>query len=289
MNKIFYYFFILLIIISYPLKIYSKTISEVLSESETELGKKNGFTYYIGYTTAILIYTNQLSNYIELKNLNRLPKKDLDNFFSIVASSGYCLDYSKANPFESFNQLIDYFKNKNDFHSLKFSTAILLYNNYVFSKLPRNQIKKCKQNYFNNLVKEDSHKFISKDKGVLYYDEKNKRWLTSSNMEYPKYYGEIENGIPEGQGTLQYKDGGWYSGNWVRGYKSGRGIRIWSDGDKYIGNFLNDKRDGDAIWIFSNGEITIGEFNEDMPWNVFEYDKNGNIVGSYKNGEEIKN
>jgi len=33
----------------------------------------------------------------------------------------------------------------------------------------------------------------------------------------------------------------------------------------------------------------VGEFRKDKPWNVTEYDKNGNISGKYVKGEWIKN
>ena len=55
-----------------------------------------------------------------------------------------------SSPFEAFNEMIEYFKDKNEFHQLQFSNAILLYNNYTFSKLPRKQIKNCKEHFFQN-------------------------------------------------------------------------------------------------------------------------------------------
>ena len=47
--------------------------------------------------------------------------------------------------------------------------------------------------------------------------------------------------------------------------------------------------DGQGTYTFSSGTKGVGEFRKDKPWNVTEYDKNGNISGKYVNGEWIKN
>ena len=47
--------------------------------------------------------------------------------------------------------------------------------------------------------------------------------------------------------------------------------------------------DGQGTYTFSSGTKGVGEFRKDKPWNVTEYDKNGNINGKYLNGEWIKN
>ena len=47
--------------------------------------------------------------------------------------------------------------------------------------------------------------------------------------------------------------------------------------------------DGQGTYTFSSGTKGVGEFRKDKPWNVIEYDKNGNISVKYVKGEWIKN
>ena len=79
------------------------------------------------------------------------------------------------------------------------------------------------------------------------------------------YYGEIENGKPNGHGTLIYPGGG-----------------------KYIGEFKDGKRNGQGTYTFPDGDKFVGEFKDWKPWNGTSYNKNGNIHGKYVNGEWIK-
>ena len=88
-------------------------------------------------------------------------------------------------------------------------------------------------------------------------------------------------------------------------------IILLPNGDKYEGEFKNEKFHGQGKYSFSNGNIYEGEFKDGKshglgsvtlpdgdtfvgyfkdgkPWNVKIYDKNGNIIGKYVNGEWIK-
>ena len=48
-----------------------------------------------------------------------MSKKKYDTFFRLIISSGYCIDYSKSNPIQSFNELINYFNlNKDEIFEL---------------------------------------------------------------------------------------------------------------------------------------------------------------------------
>ena len=109
----------------------------------------------------------------------------------------------------------------------------------------------------------------SQETNVLY------RWKTSSGFQWetfgngevkPKYVGEITNGEPDGNGTLTY-----------------------SNGDKYEGEWKDGKEHGQGTWTWSNGQKDVGEFRGDKHWNTTNYDKNGNILGKWVNGEWIKN
>ena len=85
----------------------------------------------------------------------------------------------------------------------------------------------------------------------------------------PRYEGEIKREyilfgdyILEGLGSLTSTDGEKYVGEWKDGKLNGQGTYTWSDGDKYV-----------------------GEYKDGKPWNGTDYDKNGNILGKWVNGE----
>jgi hypothetical protein len=64
---------------------------------------------------------------------------------------------------------------------------------------------------------------------TLYYDE-------------AVYSGEVVNGKPHGQGTMEYTAGHKYVGEWFLGTRKGQGTYTWPDGQKYVGEYLNDKQ-----------------------------------------------
>ena len=71
-----------------------------------------------------------------------------------------------------------------------------------------------------------------------------------------EYLGQIENGKPNGYGTLIRNDGSKYVGDWKDGEKHGQGTYTLLDGSKYVGEFR-----GNEVW-----DITF-------------YDKNGKKLG----------
>ena len=99
------------------------------------------------------------------------------------------------------------------------------------------------------------------------------RWETSSGVQWKGfgdkdthlvYKGEVENGVPNGLGILISPIGGKYVGEWKNGEKNGLGTRTFPVG-----------------W-------EVGEYKDGVLWNGKYYDKDGNIVGKYVNGEMIK-
>ena len=56
---------------------------------------------------------------------------------------------------------------------------------------------------------------------------------------------------------------------------------------KYEGEITYGEPNGKGIETFPNGEKYVGEFKENEPWNVKEYDKNGNNTGKFVNGKMI--
>ena len=69
-------------------------------------------------------------------------------------------------------------------------------------------------------------------------------------------------------------------------YGDGQGTYIYPNGEKYVGDWKNGKYHGHGTYTFSDGGKGIGDFREDNPWNITEYDKNGNIIGKIVNGEQ---
>jgi hypothetical protein len=154
----------------------------------------------------------------------------------------------------------------------------------------------------------------SRETGILYrWDTENFDyvWKTfGDEYSHPKFKGEILNGKPNGTGTLTYSDGkkymgewkngepnglgifsspdgGKYEGEWENGEMEGQGIFTLPDGMKYMGEFKNGKNHGQGTFIFPDGRKWAGEFRGNKPWNITEYDKDGNIIGKYINGVKV--
>jgi len=113
------------------------------------------------------------------------------------------------------------------------------------------------------------------------------------SCEEETYVGERENGKYHGQGTLTFRDGDKYVGEFKDGKENGQGTYTWGkgkwEGHKYEGEWKDGKEHGQGTWTWSNGQKDVGEFRGDKHWNTTNYDKNGNILGKWVNGEWIKN
>jgi len=97
------------------------------------------------------------------------------------------------------------------------------------------------------------------------------KWRTSSGIKWkdfgdkdthPMYVGEVENGIPNGQGVFTYPDG-----------------------RKYVGEFRKGIQRGQGTNTFINGWNGIGEWIDVEPWNIKVFDKKGNLKMKWKNGK----
>jgi len=172
------------------------------------------------------------------------------------------------------------------------------------------------------MVKEECERILGKvetgvkkrQKGVLFFREGNSGfgWYEDGDEKKDRWYvGEIENGEPNGQGTLtkpngdkyvgEFRDGKrngqgtytWsngdkYEGEWKDGKRIGQGTFTWANGNKYEGEWKDEKRTGQGKYIFSNGGKVVGEFRGGKYWNTKEYDKEGNIIRTWVNGKGIK-
>ena len=149
------------------------------------------------------------------------------------------------------------------------------------------------------------------DDGVLYRHGGNGSsvWLEDGDEKKDgRYIGEIDNGEPNGQGAITYSDGGMYVGEWENGKYHGHGTFTYPDRarykweylymyeqdqkipifcllNKYAGDWKEGEKHGQGTYYFSWGGELVGEFKENKPWNVTEFDKDGNIIEMWVNGE----
>jgi len=72
---------------------------------------------------------------------------------------------------------------------------------------------------------------------VGYYKEKWEGEESEDNKDSGKYEGEIQNGLPNGQGTSIDTDGRKYVGSWKNGKWNGKGTTTSPSGSKYEGNW----------------------------------------------------
>ena len=149
-----------------------------------------------------------------------------------------------------------------------------------------------------------------KERGVLYYRkvDGNWEWNKSGDEEKDgKYVGEIENGFPNGQGTITSPDGRKYVGEWKDGLPNGQGtgtydggkkyVGEWKDGtehgqgtltlpngDKYEGEYQDGGIHGQGTLTFLDGRKYVGEFKGGNFWNGILYDKDGKYKWKYVKG-----
>ena len=92
----------------------------------------------------------------------------------------------------------------------------------------------------------------------------------------------------DGQGTYIYPNGEKYVGDWKNGKYHGHGTFTYPDGNMYVGEFKDGLKNGQGTYTWSIGDEYIGEYKDDKRWNGIYYDQNGNSIGKYVNGKEIK-
>ncbi|MEH2387886.1 MAG: protein kinase [Nostoc sp.] len=85
-------------------------------------------------------------------------------------------------------------------------------------------------------------------------------WVDQKN--HIKYYGELENGQPNGCGTYIFANGNKYEGKIKEGKYNGIGTFIFQNGNRYVGQFNNNSYEGAGKLIYKNGCQYIGEFKQ---------------------------
>jgi S1-C subfamily serine protease/antitoxin component YwqK of YwqJK toxin-antitoxin module len=102
-----------------------------------------------------------------------------------------------------------------------------------------------------------------------------------------RYEGNIENGFPNGYGTMVWPNGDVYVGDWIKGQRTGLGVYEWSNGDIYGGNFFEGKRSGFGILKESSGYSYEGDWKDDMKngFGTAVFSNNNKYIGEWINDQ----
>eukprot|EP00092_Neocalanus_flemingeri_P017404 GFUD01018826.1.p1 GENE.GFUD01018826.1~~GFUD01018826.1.p1 ORF type:complete len:479 (-),score=119.91 GFUD01018826.1:155-1591(-) len=123
-------------------------------------------------------------------------------------------------------------------------------------------------------------------------------YLEGDHLNRDKYDGNMVYGVMQGYGTLFWKDGSYYSGQFLDNSKAGEGTLFYSNGDIFTGSWVDEKKTGQGKYMFSKGgeynggfssgaQDGEGEFNilhPDDAWEHYKGQYEGGVrkTGSYK-------
>lgn len=79
-----------------------------------------------------------------------------------------------------------------------------------------------------------------------------------------RYFGKVNKGMANGEGSGFWPSGGYYHGEWRDNARHGKGKYTWKEGHIYMGDFVNDKRTGKGTYIWSHGERYEGSWNNNL-------------------------
>lgn len=100
------------------------------------------------------------------------------------------------------------------------------------------------------------------------------------------YYGQMENGVYNGYGRLEFDNGAMYAGEWVNGKLNGQGKSILTNGDTYFGEFKDGKYDGYGTVVLHSGLTYVGEFKDNLYNGLGTYSGlSADYKGEFINGE----
>ena len=99
------------------------------------------------------------------------------------------------------------------------------------------------------------------------------------NGEYEStYVGEYKNGIREGKGTFNHKDGSVKKGTFVNGQLVGHGTMESDNGDSYEGEFINYRIHGNGKARWGNGSTFEGFWVSDSPYTGMYTNYDGSVL-----------
>ena len=104
------------------------------------------------------------------------------------------------------------------------------------------------------------------------------------------YKGEFKYDLFDGVGEYIWVDGLRYKGDWKNGRMNGKGTLTHPSGEKYSGKFKDDKKDGEGYYKNPNGIIYKGGYKNDLFHGKGKLvDAMGKVIeGTFKEGRLIK-
>ena len=108
--------------------------------------------------------------------------------------------------------------------------------------------------------------------------------LTFNNSTY---YGETQNGVMHGEGSLVFDNGDKYEGEFQHGSRTGRGTYTWASGTKHIGDWVNSVETGKGFRVFTNGTTITGEWKDGKQngYGTITYKHTGRYLGNFVDDE----
>jgi ElaB/YqjD/DUF883 family membrane-anchored ribosome-binding protein len=92
-----------------------------------------------------------------------------------------------------------------------------------------------------------------------------KKWVVDPYGDQGEYTGELDaEGLPFGNGTMQYTDGRVYTGEWEQGTWHGAGKAVFCNQDVFQGRYHQDQRHGYGEYKWNDGRSYAGEFYMDQ-------------------------
>ena len=151
------------------------------------------------------------------------------------------------------------------------------------------------QDYGKLLEECNEVKVVKRQSGILFGRMVETKWddggewkwyMNDDNNRYVRYKGEIENGEPNGQGTVKTIDGFKYEGEWKDGNFDGQGTLTIPDGGKYVGEFKDGKKHGQGKFTHPNGQKYVGEFKDGFEngQGTYTWSDGNKYVGEFKGG-----
>jgi len=99
-------------------------------------------------------------------------------------------------------------------------------------------------------------------------------------MTIGKYNGDLNDGKPDGKGSLKYENGDFYIGSWVEGKIEGKGTYQFQDGRRYEGEWADGKFEGQGKYWYTNGANLEISFEDGSPVGEGTY--------TYPNGKKFQ-
>ena len=175
-----------------------------------------------------------------------------------------------------------------------------LKNELGFKEDDLNKFMKLSKNYFINNIEAELKLIVDTfNKKMEELNQNKNSTIEKINLEKReeykegKYIGEFNQGLKEGRGKFEYKNGDIYVGDWKNDKREGKGIYYFKNGNKYEGEFKNDKQDGKGIFFYGCGKYAGEKYEGDykngrMDGNGIYWFSNGDRqMGYYKQGKAI--